>query len=128
MTSSDIDMLRLEAPATRLQITDGQTATGPVVEIARPASWLRALVAQHEQAQIDLRQLYQICGGQFDQTNAQMQLIERAYDTLYRGTQYIYEQAGHQQEASREWMHTELSRAANAYQTFSQEVWQAIVD
>ena len=98
----DVDMLRLEAPATRLQITDGRPTTGPIVEILRPASWLRTLVHQHEQAQTDLRQLYQACGNQFDQNDGRIRQIERAYDTLYRGTLYVYQQTERQQNASNE--------------------------
>jgi hypothetical protein len=127
MTSTDVDMLRLEYPSTRLQITDGTVPAQPIIEITRPASWVRTIVHQHEQAQQDLRQLYEVCGNQFDQTDARIRYIERAYDTLYRGTLYIYEQAQAQREASHDWLQTELSRTANAYQTFQRQVWEAIV-
>jgi hypothetical protein len=40
MSTSDIDMLRLEAPATRLQITSGSTELTQSYEIAQQASWV----------------------------------------------------------------------------------------
>jgi hypothetical protein len=42
---------------------------------------------------------------------------------LYRATQYLGERAEANVAASHQWLQTELSNAANAYQTFSREVW-----
>jgi hypothetical protein len=81
--SSNVDMLRLEYPSTQLQITDGTSPSQPVLEITRPASWVQTIVHQHEQAQQDLRQLYEACGNQFDQNDYRIRQIERAYETLY---------------------------------------------
>jgi hypothetical protein len=117
----------LEYPCTQLQITDGTSPSQPVLEITRPASWVRTIVHQHEQAQQDLRQLYEACGNQFDQSDYRIRQIERAYETLYQGTLYIYEQARVQGEASHDWLQTELTRTANAYQTFQRQVWEAMV-
>jgi hypothetical protein len=47
---------------------------------------------------------------------------------LYRGTQYLYERTEANEAASHQWLQTELSNAANGYQTFSREVWQAILE
>jgi hypothetical protein len=123
MSTTDVDMLRLEAPVTRLQITDRSNPVQPTLEIARPASWLRTIVHQHHQAQQDLRHLYELCGQSIDQSDRRLSHIERAYDTLYRGTQYIYERAQVNEVASYQWLQMELTNAANAYQTFSREVW-----
>jgi hypothetical protein len=100
MSSSDVDMLRLEAPVTRLQITNGTEPTSPAIELRQPASWVRTLVQQHQQARQDIQQLYELCGGQIDQSDRRIREIERAYDTLYRGTLYVYEQAQAQEVAS----------------------------
>jgi hypothetical protein len=125
---TDVDMLRLEAPTPRLQIENGETTVSPTLEINRPASWVLALVHQHEQAQVDIQLLYDLCGGHIDHTDRRIRRIEQAYDTLYRGTLYVYQQTERQQNASNEWIQSELMRAANAYQTFSREVWQAIME
>jgi len=45
-TSSDFNMLRLEAPSDLLQITDGMRRPEQTVEIANPAVWVRTLVHQ----------------------------------------------------------------------------------
>jgi hypothetical protein len=121
-------MLRLEAPTTRLQIENGETTVSQTYEITRPASWVLALVHQHEQAQVGIQHLYDLCGGHVDHTDRRIRRIEQAYDTLYRGTLYIYQQTERQQNTSHEWIQSELMRAANAYQTFSREVWQAIME
>ena len=49
-TSSDFNMLRLEAPRDLLQITDGASGPEPAVEIANPAVWVRTPVRQQWQA------------------------------------------------------------------------------
>jgi len=42
-TSSDFNMLRLEAPCEFLQITDGTAPEEEALELANPATWLRTL-------------------------------------------------------------------------------------
>jgi hypothetical protein len=125
-SSSDVNMLRLETPVTRLQITDSSGPTQTALEIIGPTSWVRMIVHQHHQAQQDLHQLYELCGQAFDQSDRRLRHFEQAYNTLYRGTLYIYERAV--ANVSHQWLQTELSKAANAYQTFGREVWQAIVE
>ena len=83
MTTSDVDMLRLEAPVTRLQISDGTEPPQRTLEIISPARWVRTIVHQHGQAQQDLQQLYEVCGNQFNCADQRLRHIERAYDTLY---------------------------------------------
>jgi hypothetical protein len=123
MSTTDVDIVRLEAPVTRRQITAKSTTVQPTLEIVRLASWLRTIVHQHHQAQHDLRQLYELCGQSFDQSDRRLRHIEQAYDVLYPGTQYIYEWAEANEVASYQWLQTELSNEANTYQTFSREVW-----
>jgi len=43
MASTDFNMLHLEAPRNVLQITDGTEQTEETLEVANPATWLRAL-------------------------------------------------------------------------------------
>jgi len=52
-TSSDFNMLRLEAPRDVLQITDGTRTVEEAVEVPNPAVWMRALVRQQRQAEDD---------------------------------------------------------------------------
>ena len=40
MTSSDFDILRLEAPRDLLQITDGTPTLEQAIEVANPAIWV----------------------------------------------------------------------------------------
>jgi len=68
-TSSDFNMLRLEAPRDVLQITDGTPRPQQVVEIANPAVWVRTLVRQKQQAESDLQQLTELCGDAYDKTD-----------------------------------------------------------
>jgi len=56
-TSSDFNMLRLEAPWDLLQITNGTPRPEQVVEIANPAVWVRTLVHQQRQAENDIQRL-----------------------------------------------------------------------
>jgi hypothetical protein len=127
-TISDFDMLRLEAPRELLQITDGTSGDEQAVELANPAPWLRALVHQQRQAEADLRQLLALCGDTVDHTNERMQAIERAYQTVVDGTRYVYDRVSANEEIAETWLRTELAVAANAYQTFAREVWQAIIE
>ena len=46
MTSSDFNMLRLEAHRNLLQITDGTPSPEQALEVANPAVWLRIMVRQ----------------------------------------------------------------------------------
>ena len=126
-THSDFNMLRLEAPRTLLQITDGTTPMEGVIEITRPASWVRSMVRQQQQAENDLRQLVELCGNTVDRTDRRIQRIEAAYQTLADGTRYVYDRMTANEEVAEAWVRSELANAANAYQTFTQEVWQAII-
>jgi hypothetical protein len=121
-SSSDFNMLRLEAPRDLLQITFGTDLTEATIDIPRPASWVRALVHPEEQAENDLRQLYDACGQEVDRTDRRIREIERAYLSLYNGTRYVYETAQSQAEIAEGWIRGELAVAANAYQTFTRQV------
>jgi hypothetical protein len=90
MSSTDFNMLRLEAPRAIPQITNGEEPTAHV-EIASPASWVRCLVRHQAQAERDLRQLYEACGNQFNRSDARIRAIETAYNELLGGAQYLYE-------------------------------------
>jgi len=54
-TTSDFNMLRLEAPRDLLQITSGTPNPEQAVELANPAVWVRTLVNQQRQAESDLQ-------------------------------------------------------------------------
>jgi len=69
MTSSDFNMLRLEALRDLLQITDGTPRPEQAVEIAHPAVWVRTLVHQQRQAESDLQWLTELCGDAYDRTD-----------------------------------------------------------
>jgi hypothetical protein len=125
---SDFDMLRLEAPRELLQITDGTSGNELAVELANPAPWIRALVHQQRQAENDLRQLLALCGNTVDHTNERIQAIERAYQTVVDGTRYVYDRVSANEGIAEAWLRTELAVAANAYQTFAREVWQAMIE
>jgi len=79
MTSSDFNMLRLEAPCDLPQITDGTPGSEEAVEIANSVVWVRALVRQQRQAENNLQQLTELCGNAYDRTDQRMQRIEQAY-------------------------------------------------
>jgi hypothetical protein len=121
-------MLRLEAPRDIPMITSGSEPTEETVEIAKPASWIRSLAHQQEQAAQDLRQLYEACGNQFDPNDQRYRNIEKAYTALYNGCRYVYTQAQANSKIPEAWIRSELAVAANAYQTFSRQVWQGIID
>jgi len=123
-SSNDFDMLRLEAPRAILMIND--TAPPEHVEIASPPPWVRCLVRQQTQAERDLRQLYVACGDVVDRTDQRIVAIESAYNELLGGARYLFEQAQSNQRISEEWVRTELSATANAYQNFTQQVWEGI--
>jgi len=121
-------MLLLEAPRDMLQITDGTATAEQVVELANPAVWVRTLVRQQKQAEEDMRELIGLCGNTIDQTDQRMRWIEYAYQTLAEGTRYVYDRINANQEIEEAWVHSELAAAANAYQTFTRNVWQAIIE
>jgi len=121
-------MLRLEAPKTLLQITDGTTPMEGVIEVTNPATWVRSMVRQQKQAEDDLRHLTELCGNAVDRTDKRIQRIETAYQTLAEGTRYVYDRMEANEEVAEAWVRSELANAANAYQTFTREVWQAIID
>jgi len=127
-TTSDFNMLRLEAPRDVQQITDGTEPVDEVVEVKNPTGWVRFRVHQQEQAEADLRQLWEVSGSALDRTNQWIQDIERAYMTLAQGTQYVYDRIRNQENIAESWVRNELAAAANAYQNFAQQVWQEIFD
>jgi len=128
MTSTDFNMLRLEAPQDLCQITDGTPVPDQAVEVANPAIWLRSMVRQQRQAENDIRQLTQLYGNTIDRTDQRMRQIEEAYQTLLQGTQYLYDRVNANEEIAEAWVRSELANAANAYQTLVQNVWQAILE
>jgi hypothetical protein len=96
------------------------------VEIASPATWLRCLVRHQTQAERDFLQFYEACGSRFDQNDRRALAIEAAYNELAEGARYMYEQTQHNARISEDWIRTELATTANAYQTFTQMVWEGI--
>jgi len=120
-------MLRLEAPRDVLQITDGTPRPQQVVEIANPAVWVRTLVRQKQQAESDLQQLTELCGDAYDKTDRRTRQIEQAYQTLAEGTRYVYDRVNANEKIAEEWIRSELSSAANTYQSLTRNVWQAII-
>ena len=126
--SSDFNMLRLEAPRDMLQITEGTRSTEEAVEVANPATWIRTLVRQQRQAEADFQQLTKMCGNAVDHTDSRIQEIERAYQDLYDGTRYVYDRMSANENVAEGWIRSELATAANAYQTFTQQVWTAIIE
>jgi hypothetical protein len=124
-STTDFNMLRLEAPREILQITAGTHSTDHV-EIASPSTWLRCLVRHQTQAERDIKQLFEACGNRLDQNDQRIVTIEAAYNELMNGTRYIYEQTQNNVRVSEEWIRSELANTANAYQTFSQQVWDSI--
>jgi len=91
MASTDFNMLRLEAPRDVLQITDGTEQAEETLEVANPATWLRALAIQQKQAEQDLAQLVHLCGNTIDHANQRIHQIEQAYRDLSDGTRYVYD-------------------------------------
>jgi len=84
-TTSDFNMLRLEAPRDLLQITSGTPNPEQAVELANPAVWVRTLVNQLRQAESDLQRLTKLCGNAYDRTDQRTREIERAYQTMAEG-------------------------------------------
>jgi len=127
-TSSDFNMLRLEDPRDLLQITDGTPVPEQAIELANPMVWVRTMARQQRQAENDLRQLTKLCGNTIDRTDQRMERIEEAYRTLTEGTRYVYDRVHANEEIAEAWVRTELANAANTYQTFAHNVWQAILE
>jgi len=90
--ASDYNMLRLEAPSVLLQITNDEESRDETLEIANPAGWMRAIANHQQQAELDLRQLLDLCGNTIDRTDRRVRRIEAAYNRLSQGAQYVYEQ------------------------------------
>jgi len=91
MSTSDFNMLQLEALREFLQITAG---TGPVeesLELENPASWVRALVQQQKQAEQDLQRLITACGNTINRSDRRIQKIEESYQTLADGARYVFD-------------------------------------
>jgi len=128
MTSTDFNMLRLEAPHDILQITDGTAPAEEALEISNPATWLRALVKQQKQAEKDLTQLVRLCDNTVDRTDLRIKQIEQAYHDLSEGTRYIYDRLRANETITGDWIRSELASAATAYQAFAQNVWGAIIE
>jgi len=68
-TSSDFNMLQLEAPRDVLQITDITPRPEQVVKIANPAVCARTLVHQQQQAENNLQRLTELCGDAYERTD-----------------------------------------------------------
>jgi len=128
MASTDFNMLRLEAPRNVLQITDGTEQAEETLEVANPATWLRALAKQQKQAEQDLAQLVHLCGNTVDHADQRIQQIEQAYRDLSDGTRYVYDRLSANQRITGEWIRSELASAASAYQAFAHNVWSAIIE
>ena len=90
-TSTDFNLLRLEAPRDLHQITEGAPAPEQVVELANPVARVRTMARQQRLAEKDLRQLSVLCGNTIDKNDQWMQQIEQAYQVLAEGTRYIYD-------------------------------------
>jgi len=128
MTSSDFNMLRLEAPRDLVQITEETPAPEQALRVANPAVWVRTIARQQQQVKNDLRQLTELCGNTIDRTDQRMQQIEKAYRILAEGTRYVYDRVNANEEIAEACVHSELANAANVYQTLAQNVWQAIME
>jgi len=128
MASTDLNMLRLEAPRDVLQITDRMTPAEEALEISNLATWLRALVKQQKQAEGDLAQLVRLCGNTVDRTDQRIKQIEQAYHDLSEGTRYVYDRLRANETITGDWIRSELASAATAYQAFAQNVWGAIIE
>jgi len=124
----DFKMLRLEAPRDIPQITDGTEADKGTMEVTNPAVWLRVLARQQKQAEEDLAQLLDLCSNTVDRTDQHLVRIENAYYSLAEGTRYVYDRLNANEKIAEEWIRSELSVAANAYQSFTRNVWQAIIE
>ena len=121
-TTSDYNMLRLEAPRGLLQITNDEEPREEALEIANPVGWIRAMANHQQQAEQDLRQLMDVCGNTLDHTDRRVRQIEPAYNRLAQGAQYDYEQMEAREQISGDWVRNKLMVSANIYQTFTRQV------
>jgi len=86
-------------------------------------------MANHQQqAEQDLRQLMDVCSNTLDHTDRRIKQIEAAYNRLAQGAQYVYEQMEAKEQIAGDWVRNELMVSANAYQTFTRQVWEAIIE
>jgi len=127
-TLSDYNMLWLEAPRGLLQITNDEEPQEETLEIANPVGWMPAMANHQQQAEQDLRQLMEVCGNTLDHTDRHIRRIEAAYNRLAQGAQYVYEQMEAKEQISGDWVRNELMVSANAYQVFTRQVWEAIME
>jgi len=74
--SSTIDMLHVQYPRNIQNVYNDTYPENDSVEIREPASWLRQLAHEHQQAQTDLQRLHHICGGEFDQNDRRIHSME----------------------------------------------------
>jgi len=70
----------------------------------------------------------EVCGDTVDRTDRRIQQVEKAYYQLSQGTQYIYERIEAKEVIAEAWEGNELTAAANAYQTFTRQIWEAIIE
>ena len=98
------------------------------MEIANPTVGARTLVHQQGQAENDLQWLTELRGDAYDRTDRRTWEIEQAYQTLAEGNRYVYDRVKANAKIAEEWIRSELSRAANAYESLTSNVWQAIIE
>jgi len=98
------------------------------MEIANQVGWMRAMANHQQQAEQDLRQLMDVRSNRLDHTDRRIRLIEAAYNRLAKGAQYVYEQMEAKEQISGDWVRNELMVSANAYQAFTRQVWEAIIE
>jgi len=121
-------MLHLEAPRNLLQITEGTLPEEDTVEVANPTVWIRTLARQQKQAEEDLKRLLELCSDTIDRTDQRIQWVESAYHALADGTRYVYDRVSANEKIAEEWIRSELTAVASAYQTFATDIWQAIIE
>jgi len=80
------------------------------------------LVAQQQQAQWDLEQLYTLCGSTYDRADRRIRRIEQTYGQMRQAIEYVYARMKDDAHTSNEWMRTELMHAANTSRQFSSDV------
>jgi len=124
--SSNVDMLRLEYPASAVQVYMGDIPPQPSIDLKDPPAWLQLLVSQQRQAQWDLEQLHMVCSSAYDRSDRRIQCIKETYTQITGALEYVYDQAQANARASSDWMQTELMRTANTAQKFTNDVWAAI--
>ena len=83
---------------------------------------------QQRQAESDLQRLTELCSDTYDRTDRRTREIEQAYQTLAEGTRYVYDRVNANEKIAEEWIRSELSKAVNAYQFLTRNVWQAIIE